>query len=149
MVDFRERPAVRSPGGGWDAAVPERAGAGPPGGDRRTVQPGRPGMARPGQQAERPQPSPPGILTRIWQKNKDLLANAGSLFASTIINSALGFAFWALAAREFTETEVGFGAAAISAMRVLTMIGLFRLRTLFIGKLPKRKSNRRRCASTL
>jgi O-antigen/teichoic acid export membrane protein len=97
-------------------------------------------MARPGQQAERPQSSPLGILTRIWQKNKDLLANAGSLFASTIINSALGFAFWALAAHEFTSNEVGFGAAAISAMSVLSMIGMFGLNTLLIGELPKRKS---------
>ncbi len=162
MVDFRGRPAARSPDGGWNAVEPERSrshrpavtppgwGAGrpqaprrpqapgePPGGDRRTVQRGR---QRPVQQAQRPQRLPQGIIGRIWQKNKDLLSNAISLFASTVINSVLGFAFWAVAAREFTTTEVGFGSAAISAMSVLSIIGMFGLNTLLIGELPKRKS---------
>jgi O-antigen/teichoic acid export membrane protein len=79
------------------------------------------------------------MFARIWHKNRDLLANAGSLFASTVINSVLGFAFWALAAHTFTKSEVGFGSAAISAMTVLSTIGMFGLNTLLIGELPKRE----------
>jgi O-antigen/teichoic acid export membrane protein len=169
MVDFRERPVVRSPdggagrpqmpgpgpaGGGWSAVQSRGPGVVPPGwdterrrpgarplADQRTVQPVRPTPPRSRQPVEIPQRGGPiGILTRIWQKNKDLLANAISLFASTVINSVLGFAFWALAAREFTTSEVGFGSAAISAMSVLSIIGMFGLNTLLIGELPKRKS---------
>jgi O-antigen/teichoic acid export membrane protein len=81
-----------------------------------------------------------GRVAGIWQKNKDLLANAISLFGSTVINSTLGFAFWAVAARMFTATEVGFGSSAISAMTVLSTIGMFGLNTLLIGELPKRES---------
>jgi O-antigen/teichoic acid export membrane protein len=97
-------------------------------------------MRPPGRQAVRPQPPSGNFLARIWQKNKALLANAGSLYASTIINSVLGFAFWALAARVFTTSEVGFGSAAVSAMGVLSSIGMFGLNTLLIGELPKRES---------
>jgi O-antigen/teichoic acid export membrane protein len=174
MVDFRERPAARPPGGDGGAGVPQRQGMAPPGRDAgrppgqplppavvppgwdtgrrrvpatrppggrpRTGPPGRPGMARPVKQPEPSRLLPLGILERIWQKNKDLLSNAISLFASTVINSVLGFGFWAVAAREFTTSEVGFGSAAISAMSVLSIIGMFGLNTLLIGELPKRRS---------
>ena len=148
-------PGMRPPGGGWNAARPYRPGMRPP--DRDTVLPPGPGMrppgggwnaARPrrrgtrlpGRQAVQPQPPSGNILARVWQKNRALLVNAGSLYASTIINSVLGFAFWALAAHVFTTSEVGFGSAAISAMGVLSTIGMFGLNTLLIGELPKRES---------
>ena len=147
-------PGMRPPGGGWNAARPYRPGMRPPG--RDTVLPPGPGMrppgggwnaARPrrrgtrlpGRQAVQPQPPSGNILARVWQKNRALLVNAGSLYASTIINSVLGFAFWALAAHVFTTSEVGFGSAAISAMGVLSTIGMFGLNTLLIGELPKRE----------
>jgi O-antigen/teichoic acid export membrane protein len=76
----------------------------------------------------------------IWRKNRDILGNAGSLFGTTVVTSALGFLFWALAARLFTPHAVGFGSAAISAMTVLSTIGMFGLNTLLIGELPHRKS---------
>jgi O-antigen/teichoic acid export membrane protein len=69
-----------------------------------------------------------------------MLGNAGSLFGTTVITSALGFAFWALAARLFNPHAVGFGSAAISAMTVLGTIGMFGLNTLLIGELPHRES---------
>ena len=148
-------PGMRPPGGGWNGARPYRPGMRPPG--RNTVlppgpgmrppgggwngaRPRRPGTRLPGRQAVQPQPPPGNILARVWQKNKALLVNAGSLYASTIINSVLGFAFWALAAHVFTTSEVGFGSAAISAMGVLSSIGMFGLNTLLIGELPKRES---------
>ena len=80
------------------------------------------------------------VVVRVWRKNKDMLDNAGSLFAAFVITSALGFVFWALAARLFNPHAVGFGSAAVSAMTVLSTIGMFGLNTLLIGELPQRKS---------
>ena len=74
-----------------------------------------------------------------WQRHRDLLGNAGSLIATTGITSALGFAFWALAARLFSQRAVGYGSAAVSAMMLLGTIGMFGLGTVLIGELPRRR----------
>ncbi len=79
-------------------------------------------------------------ITKTWQKNRDILGNAGSLYAATVITSALGFIFWTLAARLFPPHAIGLAATAISAMTVLALIGMFGLNTLLIGELPQRKS---------
>ena len=76
-----------------------------------------------------------------WHKHHELLRNAGSLVATTGVTSAMGFAYWAVAARLFTQREVGYGSAAISAMTVLGTIGMFGLGTLLIGELPRRRSS--------
>ena len=60
---------------------------------------------------------------------------------TTVITSALGFSFWAYAAREFSQSAVGYGSAAVSAMSLLSTIGIFGLGTVLIGELPRR-SNR-------
>jgi len=52
-----------------------------------------------------------------WTRHKDLLTNAASLLATTGVTSVLGFAFWAFAAREFSPQAVGYGSAAVGAMR--------------------------------
>src|SRR6516162_3523633 len=71
--------------------------------------------------------------------NRDLLRNAGSLAATTGLTSILGFGFWAIAARYYTTTEIGYGAAATNAMALLGTIGIFGLGTMLIGELPKRR----------
>jgi O-antigen/teichoic acid export membrane protein len=94
-----------------------------------------------GQERSAPRPDRPGNFeARIWRANRDMLGNASSLFATSIMTSGLGFAFWALAARLFTAHAVGFGSAAISAMGVLATIGTFGFNTLLIGELPNRKA---------
>ena len=77
-----------------------------------------------------------------WGKHKDLLANAVSLIATTGLTSVLGFAYWNIAARLFSQQAVGYGAAAVSVMTLLSSIGVFGLSTLLIGSLPGRTSNR-------
>ena len=79
-------------------------------------------------------------IKKTWQKNRDILGNAGSLYAATVITSALGFIFWTMAARLFPPHAIGLAATAISAMTVLALIGMFGLNTLLIGELPQRKS---------
>jgi len=43
--------------------------------------------------------------------------------ANTIVTSALGFIFWIVVARFYSETEVGLGAAIISAIMLLVSLG--------------------------
>ena len=76
----------------------------------------------------------------LWQQNHDLLLNAGSLAASTGLASAFGFVYWVVAAREFSQEAVGYGAAAINAMGLFGTIGMFGLGTMLIGELPQRRS---------
>ena len=78
------------------------------------------------------------ITATVWLRHRDLLNNAVSLFATSGLTSVLGFAFWAFAAREFSQQAVGYGAAAVSAMTLLGTIGVFGLGTVLIGELPRR-----------
>jgi O-antigen/teichoic acid export membrane protein len=76
----------------------------------------------------------------MWQRNHDLLRNAGSLLATTGVTSLSGFAYWVFAARVFSQESVGYGSAAISVMTLLGTIGMFGLGTMLIGELPQRRS---------
>jgi O-antigen/teichoic acid export membrane protein len=81
-------------------------------------------------------------MTASWRRHQDLLRNASSLVATTGVTAAMGFAYWAFAARMFSQRAVGYGAAATSAMTVLGTIGMFGLDTLLIGELPRRRGTR-------
>jgi O-antigen/teichoic acid export membrane protein len=82
---------------------------------------------------------PMAALRDIWQRNHDLLRNAGSLVATTGLTSVFGFGYWVVAARDFTKPEVGYGAATVSAMTLVGTIGMFGLGTMLIGELPRRR----------
>lgn len=77
-------------------------------------------------------------ISGIWQRNHDLLHNAGSLAATTGVTSVFGFAYWIFAARVFSQSAVGYGSAAVSAMTLLGTVGMFGLGTVLIGELPRR-----------
>jgi O-antigen/teichoic acid export membrane protein len=83
-----------------------------------------------------------GTVAASWHRHQDLLSNAGSLLATTGVTSALGFIYWAFAAREFRQTDVGYSSAAVSAMTLLGTIGMLGLGTLLIGELPRRSGPR-------
>jgi O-antigen/teichoic acid export membrane protein len=78
-------------------------------------------------------------LMAVWRRHQDLLGGASSLVATTGVTSAMGFAYWALAARLFSQRAVGYGSAAVSAMALLGTIGMFGLGTVLIGELPRRR----------
>lgn len=78
----------------------------------------------------------------LWQRNQDLLRNAGSLAATTGLTSLFGFVFWIVADHEFSKTEAGYGIAATNAMQLFGTIGMFGLGTMMIGELPRRKTGR-------
>ena len=77
-----------------------------------------------------------------WGTHKDIVYNAASLIATTGLTSLLGFAYWNVAAKLFSQQAVGYGAAAVSVMTLLSSIGVFGLSTLLIGSLPTRTSDR-------
>ncbi len=78
----------------------------------------------------------------MWERNQDLLRNAGSLAATTGLTSIFGFVFTIVAARLFTPDQVGWGNAAINSMQLFGTIGMFGLGTMLIGELPKRERDR-------
>lgn len=94
--------------------------------------------ARAGPRAAIPQRSPWLAAQAMWRRHHDLLRNASALAATTGVTSVLGFAYWATAARLFSQQAVGYGAAAISAMTLLGTIGMLGMGTLLIGELPRR-----------
>jgi O-antigen/teichoic acid export membrane protein len=50
----------------------------------------------------------------------------------------MGLAYWAIAARIFSQRAVGYGSATVSAVTLLGTIGMFGLGTVLIGELPRR-----------
>lgn len=61
------------------------------------------------------------------------------MVGTTILTSILGFAYWWVAARQFSPETVGFASAAISAMLLLGNICILGLGTLLIGELPRQR----------
>jgi O-antigen/teichoic acid export membrane protein len=92
---------------------------------------------------------PVAMLRGVWQRNHDLLRNAGSLVGSTGLAAIFGFVYWIVAAHEFTKTEVGYGSAAVNAMMLLGTIGMFGLGTMLIGELPLRRERGGLVSATL
>lgn len=86
--------------------------------------------------------SPSQVVLSMWVRHQDILRNALSLLATTGLTSGLGFAYWDVAARLFTQSAVGYSDGAISVMTLLSWVGLFGLGTLLIGELPKRSGDR-------
>jgi O-antigen/teichoic acid export membrane protein len=69
--------------------------------------------------------------------NRELFGNAASMVGTTLVTSLLGVTFWWLAAREFTQADVGVGGAAVSAMTLIGFIATVGLGTLLMGELPR------------
>ncbi|GAB1645466.1 lipopolysaccharide biosynthesis protein [Krasilnikovia sp. MM14-A1259] len=78
----------------------------------------------------------PGIVGRL-KGHLDLFLNAGSLMATTVITSLLGFAYWWVAARTASAEAVGEASAAVSAMTLIGTIGMFGMGTMLISDLPR------------
>lgn len=66
-----------------------------------------------------------------------LYRNSLFLMANTAVMAGLGFVFWMVVARFYTEAEVGLGAAIISAMNLLALLGGLGLGIALIRFLPK------------
>ena len=53
-----------------------------------------------------------------------LYRNSLFLMTNTIVSAALGFLFWMIVANFYTEAEVGWGSAVVSAMLLLAMLAV-------------------------
>ena len=69
--------------------------------------------------------------------NDPLYRNSLYLMASTIVMAGLGFIFWAVAARFYTEAAVGRSAAIISAITLLALMSRLGLNVALVRFLPK------------
>jgi O-antigen/teichoic acid export membrane protein len=78
-----------------------------------------------------------GAARRWAAANRTILGNAGALAGTTLITSALGFAYWGLAARMFPAEAVGVAAALLSAMILLASLSVLGLETLLLGELRR------------
>ena len=80
--------------------------------------------------------------------NSTLLSNAASLVGTTGVTSLLGFAYWWVAARQFSPAEVGLASAAISTMTLFGTFAVLGLGTLLVGELPRHKGQEAPLIST-
>ena len=79
------------------------------------------------------------ILLQWFRANRVILVNAGSLVGTIGITSLLGFAYWWVAAHQFSKEAVGLASAANSAMTLLGTACVLGLGTLLIGELPQQR----------
>ena len=61
------------------------------------------------------------------------------MVGTTLVTSALGVAFWLVAAHNFSQAAVGVASAAVAAMTLLGFMGTLGLGTLLMGELPRRE----------
>jgi O-antigen/teichoic acid export membrane protein len=66
-----------------------------------------------------------------------LYRNSFFLMANTVVTSGLGFFFWMVVARFYTEAEVGWGSAIISAMSLLSLLSVPGFGAALVRFLPK------------
>jgi O-antigen/teichoic acid export membrane protein len=66
-----------------------------------------------------------------------LYRNSFFLMVNTVVTSGLGFFFWMVVARFYTEAEVGWGSAIISAISLLAMLSVPGFGAALIRFLPK------------
>jgi O-antigen/teichoic acid export membrane protein len=66
-----------------------------------------------------------------------LYRNSFFLMANTVVTSGLGFFFWMVVARFYTEAEVGWGSAIISAISLLALLSVPGFGAALIRFLPK------------
>ncbi len=88
------------------------------------------------------------LISRWIQANNTLLSNAASLVGTTGVTALVGFAYWWVAARQFSPAAVGFASAAISTMTLLGTFGMLGLGTLLVGELPRQKGQEAQLIST-
>jgi O-antigen/teichoic acid export membrane protein len=77
-------------------------------------------------------------MKQIKQRiSSPLYRNSLFLLTNTLVTTALGFFFWMIVARFYTDAEVGLGAAIISSMTLLAALGALGLGIALVRFLPK------------
>jgi O-antigen/teichoic acid export membrane protein len=91
----------------------------------------------------------PGRIARagVLLRSSSVLRSAAALYGSTAVTAGLGFAFWAVAARLTSASDVGAAAAAISTMQLLGSFCTLGLGSLLISELARRPQSATRMVS--
>jgi O-antigen/teichoic acid export membrane protein len=89
-----------------------------------------------------------GRRGRWWAGQPRLARVTAALLGTAGVTSALGLAFWWLAARMLPLTAVGYGAAAVSAMTVVGTFGMAGLNTALVPQLASRPDGARGLLTT-
>ncbi len=84
---------------------------------------------------ERRTPAPPSA--------RAIISNAATLVGTTGVTSALGAAFWWLAARHYPRSTVGVSSAIVSALTLLGTLSTIGFGTMLIGELRRRAHDAR------
>jgi O-antigen/teichoic acid export membrane protein len=92
--------------------------------------------------------TPRNRIQRVVKRNGEFLGNSVALMATSVLTSLLGFGYWWFAARFFPARVVGSASAAVSAMTLISTLGMFGMGTLLISELPQSKEGRGRLIST-
>lgn len=77
------------------------------------------------------------------QYRDPLYRNSYYLMANTIVNSGLGFVFWMLAARFYSEADVGVATGLLSASTLVVNLANFGINSAVIRFLPKHDDKRK------
>lgn len=81
------------------------------------------------------------VKEKLRQLHGDsLVRNSFYLMLSTGIMAVLGFVFWFIAARIFSPEDIGIATTLISAMNLISYIGLLGFNSTFIRMLPTSKN---------
>jgi O-antigen/teichoic acid export membrane protein len=83
----------------------------------------------------------PGLLDRV--RSDSLVRNSLYLMASTVVTAILGYAFWGVAAHEFTKQQVGIGSAVISLCSTLALFTYLGPSFTLIERLPANEQSPR------
>jgi len=77
------------------------------------------------------------VLRRRLALPEHIVPTSGALVGNFLVTGTLGFVYWFIAARFFSAGDVGFAAAAISAMMFLSIFAMAGLGTLMIREAPR------------
>lgn len=77
-----------------------------------------------------------------------VIKNASALVSTTAITSALGFLYWGLAARIVGPADLGFLSSVVSAINLISIISVFGLGTVLVGKLARSPEDAREFLTT-
>jgi O-antigen/teichoic acid export membrane protein len=78
-----------------------------------------------------------GLLRRVGSDS--LLRNSVYVMGTTIVNSALGYVYWVIAARSFSPAEVGLATALVAAMTMTALLSNMGIGHALVQRLPRRK----------
>lgn len=77
-----------------------------------------------------------------------IIPTSGALVGTFVVTGLLGFIYWLVAARFFSVGDVGFAAAAISAMMFVSIVAMAGIGTLIIREAPNHRDRERALIGT-